>query len=61
MTASNQPPLKKGNKRILQGISIDPDLAGRAKKLALERGRSFSGLVELLLRNTLQANELERV
>ena len=41
-------------------LTIDPKIAGRAKKIAHARGTSVSALVEDLIRNTPVAGKLEQ-
>jgi hypothetical protein len=45
-------------KRVSQAVSIKPDLLARAKKYAVDNDyRSFSHLVESLLRQKLEGDE----
>jgi hypothetical protein len=48
-------------KRIMTGLSIHPEVLKRARVLAASKGRSFSNIVEMLLRGALQTNEMEKI
>jgi hypothetical protein len=55
-------PRKLENKRKMCGVSLHPIIMAKGQKLAEKNGRSFSNLIEMLLRNALaRAAEMEIV
>jgi hypothetical protein len=53
---------KRENKRKMCGVSLHPIIMAKGQKLAEKNGRSFSNLIEMLLRNALaRAAEMEIV